>query len=117
MADIGGFLTASHLSLRDDFEVSCAELDVAVDEALAAGALGARMTGGGFGGCAIALTRRDDVDAVEDRVAIGVRRAGLDRPDDLRRPSLPPELTASSSATTRWGGGGLPRSRRRSARR
>ena len=80
VADIGGFLTASHLSLRDDFEVSCAELDVAVDEALAAGALGARMTGGGFGGCAIALTRRDDVDAVEDRVRSAYAEQGWTAP-------------------------------------
>ena len=54
--EIGPLLTASHTSLRDDFEVSCAELDAAVDAALGAGALGARMTGGGFGGSAIALT-------------------------------------------------------------
>jgi galactokinase len=80
VSDIGGFLTASHLSLRDDFEVSCAELDVAVDEALAAGALGARMTGGGFGGCAIALTRRDDVAAVEDRVRAAYDKQGWAAP-------------------------------------
>ncbi len=53
--ELGATLTASHTSLRDDFEVSCAELDLAVDTALATGAFGARMTGGGFGGCAIAL--------------------------------------------------------------
>jgi galactokinase len=53
--EVGRLMTASHASLRDDYEVSCAELDAAVDQALAAGALGARMTGGGFGGCAIAL--------------------------------------------------------------
>ncbi|SDN62651.1 galactokinase [Allokutzneria albata] len=56
MAQIGPLLTASHESLRDDYRISCAELDVAVDAALAAGALGARMVGGGFGGSAIALT-------------------------------------------------------------
>ena len=55
LAAFGAHLTASHASLRDDFEVSCAELDVAVDACLAAGALGARLTGGGFGGSAIAL--------------------------------------------------------------
>jgi len=54
-ADIGPLLTASHASLRDDFEVTVPELDVAVSAALAAGALGARMTGGGFGGCVIGL--------------------------------------------------------------
>ncbi|MCQ2002062.1 galactokinase [Arthrobacter zhaoxinii] len=57
---IGELLTASHVSLRDDFEVSCPELDLAVDTARAAGALGSRMTGGGFGGSAIALIRQED---------------------------------------------------------
>ncbi len=71
--DIGAFLTASHESLRDDFEVSCDELDVAVDAAVAAGALGARMTGGGFGGCAVVLARVSDVEAVETRVQAAYR--------------------------------------------
>jgi galactokinase len=48
-------LDASHVSMRDDFEISCRELDLAVESARAAGALGARMTGGGFGGSAVAL--------------------------------------------------------------
>ncbi|MBA2638849.1 MAG: galactokinase [Nocardioidaceae bacterium] len=74
--DIGAQLSASHLSLRDDFEVSCDELDEAVDAALAAGALGARMTGGGFGGCAIALVRDNDVPAVEQRVQAAYDRRG-----------------------------------------
>ena len=55
MAECGKLLTQSHVSLRDDFEVSWAAADRAVDAALAAGALGARMTGGGFGGCVIVL--------------------------------------------------------------
>ncbi|MCK2240343.1 MULTISPECIES: galactokinase family protein [unclassified Crossiella] len=55
LAAIGPILTASHASMRDDYRISCLELDVAVDSALNAGALGARMTGGGFGGSAIAL--------------------------------------------------------------
>lgn len=55
LADCGELLTASHRSLRYDFEVSWGAADLAVDAALAAGALGARMTGGGFGGCVIAL--------------------------------------------------------------
>lgn len=54
-AAIGAILDASHRSLRDDFEVSTPELDLAVETALASGAIGARMTGGGFGGAAIAL--------------------------------------------------------------
>ena len=52
---LGALMLASHASLRDDYEVSCEELDLAVDAARDAGALGARMTGGGFGGCVIAL--------------------------------------------------------------
>jgi galactokinase len=78
--DIGGHLTASHLSLRDEYEVSCAELDVTVDAALSAGALGARMTGGGFGGCAIVLTRAEDVEAVTKRVEAAYDRRGWRSP-------------------------------------
>ena len=52
---LGQLLNQSHASLRDDYTVSCPELNVAVDAALEAGALGARMVGGGFGGSAIAL--------------------------------------------------------------
>jgi galactokinase len=55
IAQIGPMLSASHVSMRDDFEISCPELDTAVTAAMAAGAVGARMTGGGFGGCALAL--------------------------------------------------------------
>jgi galactokinase len=65
---LGTILTASHASLRDDFEVSCPELDVAVEAALEAGALGARMTGGGFGGSAIALLDPQQVQALRERV-------------------------------------------------
>jgi galactokinase len=68
-ADIGPLLTASHASLRDDYEVTVDELNVAVDAALATGALGARMTGGGFGGCIIALVRLGDADAVAREVS------------------------------------------------
>lgn len=52
---VGALFSQSHLSMRDDYEISCPELDLAVESAQGAGALGARMTGGGFGGCAIAL--------------------------------------------------------------
>jgi galactokinase len=52
---VGRLINQSHTSLRDDYTVSCPELDTAVDAALAAGALGSRMVGGGFGGSAIAL--------------------------------------------------------------
>ena len=55
LSEVGALLNASHLSLRDDFEISWPEADVAVATANAAGALGARMIGGGFGGSVIAL--------------------------------------------------------------
>ena len=72
---IGPVLVAGHASLRDDFRISCPELDLVVDTALASGALGARMTGGGFGGSAIVLAEATDVDtitkAVEEAFAAG----------------------------------------------
>jgi galactokinase len=68
-AEIGPLLTASHASLRDDYEVTVDELNVAVDAALAGGALGARMTGGGFGGCIIALVRSADAAQVANAVS------------------------------------------------
>jgi galactokinase len=60
-ATVGGLMSASHRSMRDDFEISTPELDLAVQTALDGGALGARMTGGGFGGSAIALTPADRI--------------------------------------------------------
>ena len=77
---VGPLLTASHVSLRDDYEVSCRELDLVVDTALAAGALGARMTGGGFGGSAIALVEADAADRVRGRITSAFRAAGLAEP-------------------------------------
>jgi len=66
--ELGRLMTASHVSLRDAYEVSVPELDVAVEAALEAGALGARMTGGGFGGSAIALVPTGLDAAVRDAV-------------------------------------------------
>ena len=63
-AAIGDLLDASHASMRDDFEISVPELDLAVETAQANGAIGARMTGGGFGGSAIALVPTDAVSRV-----------------------------------------------------
>jgi galactokinase len=79
-AALGATLTESHLSLRDDFEVSCAELDLAVDTALNSGALGARMTGGGFGGCAIALVNADDTASVGGMVEQAFAQSGFAAP-------------------------------------
>ncbi len=68
----GVLLTESHESLRDDFAVSCEPVDHLVALAQAeAGVLGARMTGGGFGGCVIALVRREEVDAVAQSICRG----------------------------------------------
>ncbi len=79
-ADVGPLMAASHASLRDDYEVSCPELDLAVDAARAAGALGARMTGGGFGGSAIALIRADDAAPVARTVQRAFADAGFAPP-------------------------------------
>jgi galactokinase len=65
---LGDLLNQSHRSLRDDYAVSCPELDLAVDTALAQGALGARMVGGGFGGSAIALIKSDQVKRTESAI-------------------------------------------------
>jgi len=78
--DVGPLLDASHASLRDDYEVSCVELDVAVEAARSAGALGARMTGGGFGGSAIALVEASDVGDVAATVAGAFAERGLTAP-------------------------------------
>lgn len=65
---LGKLINQSHYSLRDDYAVSCPELDVAVEASLTAGALGSRMVGGGFGGSAIALVKQDDIDKVKGAV-------------------------------------------------
>ena len=77
---IGDLLVASHASMRDDFEISVPELDAAVDTALAHGAIGARMTGGGFGGAAIALVEHDAVGRVSDAVRAAFADAGFGAP-------------------------------------
>ena len=77
---IGPLLVASHVSLRDDYEVSCEELDVTVDVALEAGALGARMTGGGFGGSAIALVPIERVEALRSAVTTAFVAHGWGQP-------------------------------------
>jgi galactokinase len=78
--DVGPVLTAGHASLRDDFEVSTPLLDATVDAALEAGAHGARMVGGGFGGSAIALVDADAVDRVRQSVAAAYRARGSAEP-------------------------------------
>ena len=82
-AELGELMTASHVSLRDDYEVSSPELDSAVDAALRAGAYGARMTGGGFGGSAIAMVPVARFDAVTEEIATSAKRSGLPEPTFL----------------------------------
>jgi galactokinase len=77
---VGQILTASQASMRDDFEITTDHIDLIADTAVAAGALGARMTGGGFGGCVIALVPAGQVDAVSDAVRRAVDKAGYNQP-------------------------------------
>jgi galactokinase len=89
IADCGPLLDASHASLRDDYEVSAVELDVVVAAATGAGALGARMVGGGFGGSAIALVSDEAVRAVSEAVVRACRERGLTVPGTLAVTSGP----------------------------
>lgn len=78
---LGPLLNASHESMRDDFEISCPELDLAVDTARGCGALGARMTGGGFGGSAIALAPAEAAPDITQAVREAFAASGLGAPD------------------------------------
>ncbi|WP_078557058.1 galactokinase [Streptomyces sp. PCS3-D2] len=80
---LGPLLSAGHASLRDDYRVSCPEIDLAVEAAVAAGALGARMTGGGFGGSVIALVPVAAAGPVARAVAAAFAAAGFAPPDVL----------------------------------
>ena len=89
---LGPVLTAGHASLRDDFRTSCPETDLAVATAVEAGALGARMTGGGFGGAVIALVSQHCTDSVTKAVKTAFRAA---------RYRTPTTFTAAPSAGAR----------------
>jgi galactokinase len=88
--EVGRLFVASHASLRDDYEVSCRELDLVVDTALQAGALGARMTGGGFGGSAIALMAADRAEHVGNAVLEAFAAAELTAPQPFAATAGPP---------------------------
>lgn len=78
---VGKLLYQSHVSMRDDYEISCEELDVAVEASLEAGAIGARMTGGGFGGSSIALVKREQIETVSRAVRMAFDQAGYKEPN------------------------------------
>ena len=80
LAEVGPLFNASHVSMRDDFEISCTELDLAVETATTQGALGARMTGGGFGGSAIALVPTEDTQEVTSAVMRAFADGGFGAP-------------------------------------
>ncbi|MEB3983582.1 galactokinase [Mycobacterium sp. 663a-19] len=80
LAEAGRICNASHQSMRDDFEITTEHIDLIADTAVGAGALGARMTGGGFGGCVIALVPADRVDSVTEAVRRALCDKGFQRP-------------------------------------
>ena len=82
LGTFGGLMRESHRSLRDDYEVSCAELDLMVQLGeQAKGVYGARMTGGGFGGCTINLVDAECVDAFQESVREGYERGTGRKPE------------------------------------
>ncbi len=80
-AELGRLMRESHISMRDDFEISVDELDTAVETAIRHGAIGARMTGGGFGGAAIALTPAAKISELTNSVYAEFELLGYDRPN------------------------------------
>ncbi|HZQ31724.1 MAG TPA: galactokinase [Mycobacterium sp.] len=83
-ARAGRLMIASQASMRDDFAITTDHIDLIADTAVEAGALGARMTGGGFGGCVIALVGADNVDTVSAAVRTAVTAAGYPPPTITR---------------------------------
>ncbi len=99
LAAFGNMLVASHLSLRDDFEVSTPDLDLLAEIALDGGAAGARLTGAGMGGCAIAVTDADHVASVVEALAERFyRRRGVRDPEAMHLFTAEPSHGASVSA-------------------
>jgi galactokinase len=80
LTSLGELLLASHASMRDDFEISIDELDTAVEVAMSVGAIGARMTGGGFGGAAIAIISSEKLSVLADAVAKVFSERGFTAP-------------------------------------
>ena len=89
---VGNLMYASHAALRDDYEVSCAELDavveIAEDIGYKGGVYGCRMTGGGFGGCCVALVKADSVDAITKKIAADYKaKTGIEATIFASRPA------------------------------
>jgi galactokinase len=89
---VGQLMYASHRSLRDDYEVSCKELDTVVKIAKSigpkGGMIGCRMTGGGFGGCAVALVKTNAVDAISKKLAADYKKkTGIEATIFVSRPA------------------------------
>ncbi|MEW1952529.1 galactokinase [Terrabacter sp. NPDC080008] len=91
LEEVGRLFDASHVSMRDDYEISCEELDVATETARQHGALGARMTGGGFGGSCIAIVRSESVDEVSTAIDASFADHGFTAPSSFA-------VTAAGSA-------------------
>jgi galactokinase len=99
-AAFGRLMYASHRSLRDDYEVSTHELDAFVEIALQSSALGARLTGAGFGGCALALVRSDDVGVLMMKVQHYFASRGFTQPGFFEfQPAAGAEVVKSSQTT------------------
>lgn len=84
LGTVGRLFAASHISMRDDFEISCPELDVAVAVAVEAGAAAARMTGGGFGGSSVAIVPDERAEAVMRAIDTAFALEGFTAPGHLR---------------------------------
>jgi galactokinase len=80
LTDLAPLLDASHTSMRDDFEITVPQVDLAVETARTSGALGARMTGGGFGGCIIALVPAGEAERIGDEITQSFATAGYGPP-------------------------------------
>ena len=80
IADLAPLLDASHESMRDDFEITVPQVDLAVETARSSGSLGARMTGGGFGGCIIALVELGDSERIGEAIVESFGAAGYGPP-------------------------------------
>lgn len=81
LSALAPLLDASHASMRDDYEITVPTVDLAVDTAKQAGALGARMTGGGFGGCIIALAKAGDAEPIAKTIEAAFHEAGYAAPE------------------------------------